>query len=198
MDFSALSAREREVLDLALAGLSARAVAERLSLTEATVRSHLSRIYAKLDVGGRVELLAQMYRNDVGALMNRNDVTGDTPSAPARSPGMSRQSRLTALGLALGMLFAWAELAVFGILGPAAGIALATLGLVVSWHVAKPIQVGILGGAGASLIAVALFPAATCPGGAFSSACTYPDVTVLLALGASLAVTGALIAVSPL
>lgn len=60
VDLDALSKREREILGLALAGLSARAIAERLTLTEATVRSHLSRIYAKTGVGGRVELLARM------------------------------------------------------------------------------------------------------------------------------------------
>src|SRR5512140_3868972 len=56
----ALSDREREVLDLALAGLSAREIAERLTLTEATIRSHLARIYAKLGVSGRVELMAKL------------------------------------------------------------------------------------------------------------------------------------------
>jgi DNA-binding CsgD family transcriptional regulator len=60
VDLTALSDREREVLDLALTGLSAGAIAERLTLTEATIRSHLSRIYAKLGVGGRVELLVQL------------------------------------------------------------------------------------------------------------------------------------------
>jgi DNA-binding CsgD family transcriptional regulator len=58
-EFTALSAREREVLEFALAGLSARAIAERLTLTEATIRSHLARIYAKLGVGGRIELLTR-------------------------------------------------------------------------------------------------------------------------------------------
>lgn len=60
IDLASLSDREREVLELALAGLSAKAIAARLSLAEATVRSHLSRIYAKLGVAGRVELLAQV------------------------------------------------------------------------------------------------------------------------------------------
>lgn len=107
IDFSELSEREREVLDLALAGLSARVVAERLSLTEATVRSHLSRIYAKFRVGSRVELLAQMNGSVVG---------GDAPSAPAsldvepRVPG--RRLRLGILVLVLlaasaGVVFAW-------------------------------------------------------------------------------------------
>ncbi len=61
VDRAALSEREREVLEFALVGLSARAIAERLTLTEATIRSHLARIYAKLGVGGRVELLAHFH-----------------------------------------------------------------------------------------------------------------------------------------
>ena len=56
--FSLLSPREREVLDAAIQGLSAREMARRLSLSEATVRSHLSAIYSKLGVSGRIELLA--------------------------------------------------------------------------------------------------------------------------------------------
>jgi DNA-binding CsgD family transcriptional regulator len=59
-DLSLLSRREREVLDAAQEGLSARAIADRFSLTEATVRSHLSAIYSKLGVAGRVELLARL------------------------------------------------------------------------------------------------------------------------------------------
>jgi DNA-binding CsgD family transcriptional regulator len=60
VDLSSLSDREREVLVVALTGASAAAIAEELSLTEATVRSHLAHIYAKLEVAGRVELLARM------------------------------------------------------------------------------------------------------------------------------------------
>lgn len=59
-ELSTLSPREREVLDPALEGLSARAIARRLSLSEATVRSHLSAIYSKLGVAGRIELLARL------------------------------------------------------------------------------------------------------------------------------------------
>lgn len=60
VDLSSLSDREREVLVVALTGASAAAIAQELSLTEATVRSHLAHIYAKLEVAGRVELLARM------------------------------------------------------------------------------------------------------------------------------------------
>jgi Response regulator containing a CheY-like receiver domain and an HTH DNA-binding domain len=60
VDLSSLSDRERDVLVVALTGASAAAIAQELSLTEATVRSHLAHIYAKLEVAGRVELLARM------------------------------------------------------------------------------------------------------------------------------------------
>lgn len=60
LDLSPVSEREREVLDAAIEGLSARDIAQRLSLSEATVRSHLSTVYSKLGVAGRVELLARL------------------------------------------------------------------------------------------------------------------------------------------
>ena len=60
LELSLLSEREREVFGVAVEGLTAREIADQLSLTEATIRSHLSVIYAKLDVTGRVELLARL------------------------------------------------------------------------------------------------------------------------------------------
>jgi DNA-binding CsgD family transcriptional regulator len=59
LDLDRLSPAERRVVDHALAGRSAREIADLLVLSEATVRSHLSRIYTKLGVGGQVELLAR-------------------------------------------------------------------------------------------------------------------------------------------
>jgi DNA-binding CsgD family transcriptional regulator len=64
VDLSALSDREREILELAIAGATARDIAKRLSLTEATVRSHLSRIYAKTQVTGRIELMARLRQRE--------------------------------------------------------------------------------------------------------------------------------------
>lgn len=55
---SVLTPAEQAVLDQALTGVPARQIAEHLSLSEATVRSHLSSIYLKLGVSGRVALLA--------------------------------------------------------------------------------------------------------------------------------------------
>ncbi len=55
---SALTRRETEVLTLVADGLSNRAVGDRLHLTEGTVKSHLARVYAKLDVESRTAAVA--------------------------------------------------------------------------------------------------------------------------------------------
>ena len=54
-----LSGAERRVFDLALDGRSIQAIAGELVLSTATVRSHLTHIYSKLDVQGRLEMLAR-------------------------------------------------------------------------------------------------------------------------------------------
>ena len=53
-----LTAREREIAMLAQRGLSARQMAERLSVSERTVEAHLDHIYAKLGVDSRAALAA--------------------------------------------------------------------------------------------------------------------------------------------
>lgn len=58
----ALSLRERQVIELATAGLSTRSIALRLTLSERTIENHLARIYAKLEVHSRRELIAHMAR----------------------------------------------------------------------------------------------------------------------------------------
>ncbi len=51
-----LSAREREIVRLVADGLRNRAIAERLSISEGTVKVHVHNIYEKLDVNSRIEL----------------------------------------------------------------------------------------------------------------------------------------------
>jgi DNA-binding NarL/FixJ family response regulator len=51
--FAALSTREHDVLDLVAAGLSNAAIAERLGLSEKTVRNNVSSIFTKLQVTDR-------------------------------------------------------------------------------------------------------------------------------------------------
>jgi DNA-binding NarL/FixJ family response regulator len=54
-----LSQRELEVLELVAAGSTNRQAAARLFLTEATVKTHLLNIYAKLGVGDRAAAVAE-------------------------------------------------------------------------------------------------------------------------------------------
>jgi DNA-binding CsgD family transcriptional regulator len=55
-----LTRREREVVASLVRGASTRAIAEQTGLTVATVHTYLKRIYAKLGVHSRVELVARM------------------------------------------------------------------------------------------------------------------------------------------
>ncbi|MFB9834583.1 response regulator [Actinoallomurus acaciae] len=56
-----LSRREVEVLELVAAGCTNRRAAARLFITEATVKTHLLNIYAKLGVGDRAAAVAEAY-----------------------------------------------------------------------------------------------------------------------------------------
>ena len=57
-----LSARELQVLRLRAEGLTNRAIAKALFLTEATVKSHLVRIYRKLGTDSRAATVAEAHR----------------------------------------------------------------------------------------------------------------------------------------
>lgn len=58
-----LTDREREVVELIGQGLRNKAIAERLVISEATVRNHLTSIFAKLGVGDRFELVVFAYKH---------------------------------------------------------------------------------------------------------------------------------------
>ena len=55
-----LSLREAEVARHAASGLRSREIGERLFLSEATVKTHLARVYSKLGVRSRTELAAKL------------------------------------------------------------------------------------------------------------------------------------------
>ena len=55
--FAALSARERQVLALMAEGLSNTDIAERLTISEKTVRNHASNLFDKLGVWSRAQAI---------------------------------------------------------------------------------------------------------------------------------------------
>ena len=57
-DLTVLTDRQRELVDLAVAGLSDKAIASRLAISDHTVGNHFRAIYAKLGVSKRSQLIA--------------------------------------------------------------------------------------------------------------------------------------------
>jgi DNA-binding NarL/FixJ family response regulator len=66
---TALTRRRRQVATLVCRGLSNRAIAEKLGVTEGTVKIHMHAIYEKLDIHSRTELTT--------ALANRSKLAPD-------------------------------------------------------------------------------------------------------------------------
>lgn len=63
-----LTEREREVVTLIGQGLRNRQIAQRLHVSETTIRHHLTSIFAKLEVTDRLELVIYAYRHHLAAL----------------------------------------------------------------------------------------------------------------------------------
>jgi two-component system nitrate/nitrite response regulator NarL len=57
-----LTEREREVVTLVSEGLKNKDIAERLFISETTVRHHLTSIFSKLDVASRFELIILLHQ----------------------------------------------------------------------------------------------------------------------------------------
>lgn len=75
-----LTRREREVLASVAEGISNRDIARKLTISEKTVKTHLTRIFTKLDVRNRVGAAVVFYNNN-----RKHDAVQDILS-PARLP----------------------------------------------------------------------------------------------------------------
>ncbi|WP_245799297.1 response regulator transcription factor [Virgibacillus siamensis] len=62
MEALALSPREKEVLDLIVDGLNNREIAEKLYISEHTVKNHVTKIFQKLDVSDRAHAISKVYQ----------------------------------------------------------------------------------------------------------------------------------------
>jgi len=73
-----LTAREREVVSLVAMGLSNQEIAERLVVTSATARTHVSRAMVKLRARDRAQLVVFAYEN--GLMVRPSQQAGDLPA----------------------------------------------------------------------------------------------------------------------
>jgi len=58
-----LTKREHQIVTLVAEGIKNKDIAERLCISPATVRHHLSSIFAKLEVSDRLQLIVFAFRN---------------------------------------------------------------------------------------------------------------------------------------
>ena len=102
---SGLSERERDVVGCLAQGLSNRQIAERLAISQHTVKNYMLRIFEKLGVSSRVELLffVRSRNGDVQDMLNRpaGNSPGDGTSKSAASPGQP-SSRKTSTSISYG------------------------------------------------------------------------------------------------
>jgi DNA-binding NarL/FixJ family response regulator len=57
-----MTKRETEIIEAVMAAASNKAIAERLGITEQSVKNRLTNVYKKLGVGNRVELVLVLSR----------------------------------------------------------------------------------------------------------------------------------------
>jgi len=75
---TALSKREMEIVRLAASGLSNCEVGQRLSLSKSTVKNYLVRVYEKLGISTRIELILYILSYDQSPESEENEITEET------------------------------------------------------------------------------------------------------------------------
>ena len=71
---TALSKREMEIVRLAASGLSNCEVGQRLSLSKSTVKNYLVRVYEKLGISTRIELILYILSYDQSPESEENEI----------------------------------------------------------------------------------------------------------------------------
>ena len=90
-DISILSKREQDVVSGVAEGLSNREIANRLNLTEHTVKNYLFRIFDKLKVSSRVEVVLYAFGLSGAIPVAPEASTRDTPHRPASISGAQKR-----------------------------------------------------------------------------------------------------------
>ena len=75
---TALSKREMEIVRLAASGLSNSEAGQRLSLSESTVKNNLVRVYEKLGISTRIELILYELSYDQSPESEENEIAEKT------------------------------------------------------------------------------------------------------------------------
>lgn len=70
----ALTDRERQVVDLICKGLKNKEIAQRLYISETTVRHHLTSVFNKLEITSRLELVVYAFKNNLVQMPDGNGV----------------------------------------------------------------------------------------------------------------------------
>jgi DNA-binding NarL/FixJ family response regulator len=68
---ASLTERERTVISLICEGLQNKLIADRMAISETTVRHHLTSIFAKLSLDSRLELVIYAYRQGLAKIPER-------------------------------------------------------------------------------------------------------------------------------
>lgn len=82
VDVDSLTTREIEVVKMIGEGLKNKGIAERMSISEATVRHHLSSIYGKVGVEDRLNLVIFAYQRGIIKLSDNSDVIPPSIGSP--------------------------------------------------------------------------------------------------------------------
>src|SRR5437763_5785503 len=79
-----LTERESELLALLPTGMTNRELSEHLHLSENTIKSHLRRLFSKLDVRNRAQAAALARTSILGESQSRSTATDVKANSPAR------------------------------------------------------------------------------------------------------------------